>query len=332
MIAASKKVKIVALATAIGLHGAFASALMSRSEIEVEGSGGAQEARLGTSFADIAVGTLEAVQNNDVAEPTEPDTSKTVDVTEPQETTAPPKVTEVAQPTETPQIQEIESAPQVELLATDAVPTISALAPIPTPTLTPDAVQKDVIVPEVAQPTTPEPAQEVVTAFENPSPAITRSLLPQRRSEAFEQAHKAPPPKQKAKKKPRKAPAKAARGNSVQNATAGSATGSSTATATTSGNAAGNSNASGNAAASNYPGQVMRKISRVSRPRSNSKGTAVVGFSVTDTGGLGRVYLASSSGSAQLDSAAMRIIQRAAPFPAPPPGARHSFTISIKGR
>ncbi|MEO0634986.1 MAG: TonB family protein [Pseudomonadota bacterium] len=38
-----------------------------------------------------------------------------------------------------------------------------------------------------------------------------------------------------------------------------------------------------------------------------------------------------SSGSAELDRAAIQMIQRAAPFPPPPPGAQRSFNMPIRG-
>jgi protein TonB len=58
----------------------------------------------------------------------------------------------------------------------------------------------------------------------------------------------------------------------------------------------------------------------------------VVAFSVSASGGLAGVSIARSSGSAALDAAALRMVQRAAPFPPPPKGAQRSFSISIKGR
>ncbi|MEL6647438.1 MAG: TonB family protein [Pseudomonadota bacterium] len=39
-----------------------------------------------------------------------------------------------------------------------------------------------------------------------------------------------------------------------------------------------------------------------------------------------------SSGSARLDLAALSMVRRAAPFPAPPPGARRNFSINIQGQ
>lgn len=90
--------------------------------------------------------------------------------------------------------------------------------------------------------------------------------------------------------------------------------------------------AQGNAAASNYPGQVMARISRVPRPRTSVRGVAVVQFSITLNGKLGSVGIARSSGSDALDRAALEVVRKAQPFPPPPGGARRTYSIKIKGQ
>ncbi|KAA0916380.1 energy transducer TonB, partial [Aquicoccus porphyridii] len=90
--------------------------------------------------------------------------------------------------------------------------------------------------------------------------------------------------------------------------------------------------AAGSAAASNYPGLVMRRLSRAGRPRVNARGEAVVGFTIADNGGLAALGIARSSGSAALDRAALGIVRGAAPFPKPPRGAERRFSIRIRGR
>lgn len=90
--------------------------------------------------------------------------------------------------------------------------------------------------------------------------------------------------------------------------------------------------AQANAAISNYPGQVMRRIQRQRRPRVNARGGAVVSFSVSSGGGLASARVARSSGSRELDRAALALVRRAAPFPAPPAGARRNFSVEILGR
>ena len=61
MIATSRRAKLMALLLAFSAHGALAVALFhGETPVEIEGSGGAQQARLGSSFADMAAGTLSA--------------------------------------------------------------------------------------------------------------------------------------------------------------------------------------------------------------------------------------------------------------------------------
>lgn len=85
----------------------------------------------------------------------------------------------------------------------------------------------------------------------------------------------------------------------------------------------------GNAAASNYPGLVMRKISRIRKQRAGARGKATVGFKISSNGAATSVRIIRSSGSAKVDGVALRHIQRASPFPRPPKGARRSFSVEF---
>jgi protein TonB len=87
--------------------------------------------------------------------------------------------------------------------------------------------------------------------------------------------------------------------------------------------------AAGNARASNYPGLVYRKIQRTRQKRVGGRGSVRIWFSVSSSGGLAGISVAKSSGSKKIDQAAVAHIRRAAPFPAPPKGARRSFTIPV---
>lgn len=99
----------------------------------------------------------------------------------------------------------------------------------------------------------------------------------------------------------------------------------------------GKASAAGNAAASNYPGKVAAKLRRavrgVSRPaRARARGDVLVSFTVNAGGGLGGVRIARSSGSPELDQAALAVVRRAAPFPPIPPesGRRNwAFTLPL---
>jgi len=69
VIVSSRATKILAAAVAAGIHGAFAAALVSNAEVEIEGASGAADVRLGSSFADMAAGTLPSQETAQRAEP-----------------------------------------------------------------------------------------------------------------------------------------------------------------------------------------------------------------------------------------------------------------------
>jgi len=82
-----------------------------------------------------------------------------------------------------------------------------------------------------------------------------------------------------------------------------------------------------------YAGLVRARIAR-NRPSSRGRrGTAVVRFAISRSGGLRYVRLARSSGDRTLDRAAVGSVRRAAPFPRPPRGMRGGqLTFSIPFR
>lgn len=171
-------------------------------------------------------------------------------------------------------------------------------------------------------PTAVPPKPEAQTGAETSPSAVARSLRPPTLRIARQPAQTPAP-------KPRRTAS--APGNAAQNQVTGVATGARTAPAAVSGTPNGQNAQQGNAAATNYPGQVMRKISRVARPSVGARGESVVVFRIGAGGRLENVSIAKSSGSLRLDNAAIRVIQRAAPFPPPPQGARRSFSITIVG-
>ena len=205
--------------------------------------------------------------------------------------------------------------------------TAGVLTPVPTQTTAIQPTQqmsaaKPVSALPAARPTVqaaPPSQPATAQALAEPSPA--QSLRPAARPKSVEA--KAPP---KAKPKPEK-PKTGAKKTTVKGASDGKAKAAAKQKST--GSAA--TKAKGNAAAQNYPGRVMRKISRVPKPRVGSTGTATVRFTIAANGGLASASIARSSGVASLDRAALKVIQRAAPFPKPPTGAQRSFTLKIKG-
>ena len=156
------------------------------------------------------------------------------------------------------------------------------------------------------------------------------SRRPQSRPGAVEQAAAA----RQSTEPDREAAVRGASGsNADRDANRGSTAGRETATAPRQGReTTSRSTEQGTAATSNYPGEVMRHLARVPRPRATGRGAALVQFSVADGGRLASARLARSSGSTRLDRAALTVVRRAAPFPAPPRGAQRTFSVKIEGR
>lgn len=176
-----------------------------------------------------------------------------------------------------------------------------------------------------AQPTTAQPTTANTTA-QAAAPPLT-SPRPLQRPKALEPKPK-PKPAAVPKQKPKTPPPKGAR----QDSRKGAQTGTAKATEAPKSTGTAKTKAAGNAAARTYAGQVMRKISRVPKPRVSSTGSATVRFTIAAGGGLASASIVQSSGSAALDRAALKVIARAAPFPKPPAGAQRSFTLTIRGK
>lgn len=207
--------------------------------------------------------------------------------------------------------------------ATPIAPRVPTTAPV---AATPLGATTPALIP--ATPAT-TPALQTLTAAPEVSASPHQSSRPKQR-DPFLAAKAAPKPTAKPKAKQA---TKQKSGKSTKQAKKGTATGTKNAHAPSKGKKkTATSQSSNNAAAAKYPNQVMRRIARVSKPRVNSPGTAVVAFSISGSGGLARLSIARSSGSSKLDQAALRVIKKAAPFPAPPRGAQRSFSIRIKGR
>ncbi|MBY5935646.1 TonB family protein [Tateyamaria omphalii] len=321
----SRRVAAVAFGLAAALHLGGVMGLDLTEDVLIEGGQvGAAEASLGDGFADLAQGTLSGVEATEMTEPVPvEDMAEQVPPPEAsQQPVAPEGVTAVQPPDDTMQ-------PDPALSVTD-------MAPVPQPTLrvVPRATdQPNAPVPPTEQAIAPPP--DTLTAEEPDQMEVTQSLRPQVRSREFEERNKPddppPAPQETTRTATRTQAVPSQRGNQAQtNARAGQTDGTAAAPAQ---RATGQgATQAGNAAASNYPGQVMRRIQRVRRPRVSAQGAATVAFRVASNGGLSTVSVARSSGSAELDRAAMQVIQRAAPFPAPPQGARRSFSIQIQGR
>tara|TARA_R110002074_G_scaffold348455_4_gene518914 strand:+ start:1549 stop:2442 length:894 start_codon:yes stop_codon:yes gene_type:complete len=297
MTARSPVAKVLSLILATSVVAGTVQWGMPRGTIELEGSGTPAEAKMGSRFEDMAVGTLTAMTPDDTLTP-------------------------MAEPVSVEQVAPVPmAAPVPAPLA--SVPVTSETAPVPP-------------VEVIAAQSLPD----TITAEDPDSDAPALSRRPQRKDSVL--ATKASEAQEKDARSRRAAakpadrkpePSKSARGNADHSNTKGAQTGTrAEAKASQTGRKATPARQAGNAAASNYPGQVMRRIAQVGKPRVNARGTATIAFSITSGGGLAGVSVARSSGSASLDQAAVRLIRQAAPFPRPPAGAQRQFSIRIKGR
>lgn len=204
----------------------------------------------------------------------------------------------------------------------------AVLTPVPTQTaaLQPGP-QTSTAKPLVAAPTPPLSTAQTATPAQ-PAKALAITATRPTQSPRPEARPKSAEPKAALKAKPK--PAKPAAG-AEKAATKGAEDGKVKAAAKQKSTGTAAKKTAGNAASRNYPGRVMRKISRVPKPRVGSVGTATVGFTIASNGRLASASITHSSGVPALDRAALKVIQRAAPFPKPPAGAQRSFTLKIKG-
>lgn len=231
-----------------------------------------------------------------------------------------------------------------EAVTSEAVPMeIAALAPGLAATAVPTAVERpDETPPETAPETAPvtAPVQASVAPQEaEPVPSTERLEatvavpVPQARPadlEVAETRQPAPARKSDTVKRQTEKPARAAKAASTSGAG-----GQSNATAKAGGSErAGASSEFGNAEASNYMGQIYRKVNRAKRRGSvgRQRGEALIAFVVASNGSLAGVRVARSSGNEAIDREAVSTVQRAQPFPPIPPQARRNswtFTVPI---
>lgn len=77
----------------------------------------------------------------------------------------------------------------------------------------------------------------------------------------------------------------------------------------------------------NYAAIVRARVAGRKPAGRGRRGTVVVSFGVTRSGGLSHASVARSSGNPGLDSNVLSAVRSAAPFPAPPPGAQLRFAM-----
>jgi TonB family protein len=79
-----------------------------------------------------------------------------------------------------------------------------------------------------------------------------------------------------------------------------------------------------------YNHTVRSKIAAHKPQGVENQGTAIVKFEISEKGGLMDCHVVASSGSVEIDNAALRAVRNASPFSPPPEGRAVSFTIPFK--
>lgn len=341
MISRSRSIAMACLVGAFGLHAAGVMTADLDEPAMEEGGPGAVVAALGSSFADMTAGVASPETVDDTPDTPDPDltpppeteiedTQQTIESAEIPD----PDIADAPQPQPDTQIAQ-QPAEKVAPVDIAAAPTL-ALAATPAPRVMPLPAPE----PQVAA--LPAPQPDVITAAPDEITDGAISKRPRLRSRDFEAKH-APKPAPKAKPRPPEPRREAAKpkpkpkpqkhgNNAERTANRGSTSGQQGAKATRQGGGNARSKKSGNAAVTNYPGKVRRCVSRGSRPRGAGRGTAVVAFRVASSGQLTNVGLARSSGNSRLDRIAVQAIKRVGRCPAPPPGARRSYSIKVIGQ
>lgn len=306
------RLKTLALAAGVSVlvHLGAMAALAPRETALIAGGGEDAPAALGTSFADFAEGVLT------------PSVSETVD----------PEAADALEREALP--EPVRPNPTETTAATQPAPALPT-ATDPSEALLPATPEQDQpsVTPELAEGALPpeqlDPAPQMDIAEATRPEALAPDTSPTER--APETSRKPPQrPDRTAPAQPTRQ-ASAPQGNAPQSATRGSQQGAQ-GQAASEAPARAQATAQGNAAATNYPGEVLRRIQRVRQARSPARGQVLVSFSVGTNGALASVSVARSSGHAGLDQTALDHIRRAAPFPPPPNGAQRQFSFEFVGR
>jgi protein TonB len=309
------RLKTVALAAtaSVLLHLGAMAALSPREMALIAGGGETAPAALGTSFADFTEGALspseaEPLQAMPPA-PTLPDRS-------------PPPVTPHMPESALPAVA-LPLLPQSSTALFPAAPPLVAPAALPEEVARPPLDVAAIPPQYLATPTPPNAVSPDTKLDTGPNTGPT-DLAPK-------SSQKPPPRPDNTPRMQPTAPAQAPQGNAPQTATRGSQQGAQGQSANQE-RARPQDSAQGNAAASNYPGEVLRRIQRTRQARSPARGQVLVAFSLASDGALISVSVARTSGHAGLDQIALDHIRRAAPFPPAPAGAQRQFSFEFVGR
>lgn len=326
-------------------------------QVQIAGGEPITVTMIGNAFEDAVLSGEAEIEPVPVQEPVEtvepleptPPTETQPEPLEPVETAeapreTPPEPVEQAEPVETEPVEEppVTETPEFEELTSVAPSETTALTPVEPEPQEPPEEQAPVETAQPVEPVTPEAPEpeeaeqvETAQAIEPEPEPVPDAPVPTPRPEYTPP----PPPRETVQRQPEPQP-ETQRGDEGQQQ-ASQRRGSSQGQSTSGGaqQSSGNSRAqqAGNAAVSNYPGEIVSRLRRALRyPREARRdgltGEVHVRFTVTASGGVGGISVASSSGSPILDQAALETVQRAAPFPAIPAGAGRSswpFTVPL---
>jgi protein TonB len=347
----------------LGLHGAGLKLLTPRTPEALAGAP-AQIAMLGNSFEDAAAGTVAAATHPEVVAPVIPATPP-VHPAAPTDRAPAPEPADAATPA--PAVPVAAAAPALPVTPS-AVATPVAPQPAPTPTvapapitpvaptavasplpsepraaITPPVAAADPAAPAMAAPRAPGVTEAAPLAVPETTPARDGPVVQTAAADTPRPHSRAEPPepappeatagRRPEPQRPRATPAPPApKGSAAQPSRAGDATGVAQGTAARTQSGTGGEATSDGRAAAAYPQLVSHHLARQRRPNTQASGGATIAFTVSANGGLVSAAVVRSSGSAELDRLALALVQGAAPFPAPPPGAQRSFQITIRGR
>ncbi len=189
--------------------------------------------------------------------------------------------------------------------------------------------------PELETDTAPDlPVQTAMSLPQIDKPVVADLALPpppEEPKEDVKEVRKAEKPPEKKKEKPpekkaekKKEPVKKAEKAEKPKEDSAQPAAKAGATAEKSGKAKGGSNVSPKA----YQNSVFKKVKRRFKA-SKGKGTAVVSFTISASGGLAGVQVAQSSGNAAIDKAAVDAVRRAGNFGPPPDGKSVTYSIQM---
>ncbi|MEO0943621.1 MAG: TonB family protein [Pseudomonadota bacterium] len=320
-----KRSLALVLLLSLGLHGVGFGVFNTSEDIVVQGGAPATAARLGNSFADMVSGVTTPVtpEDADTLHPEETRASAPVDAERPTDRATPSPLSETTSP--------ISSAPTPVPRVKTGVVVAPSFAPAAQSSMLAARLPEESDATSRTAPQSVRPSRPIEAA---PTQAEDRTtgrtpIAVQQADANTERPRARPDPNRRAETPTRPA----TQGTAAQDAARGSNDGTREATSNTaSSNDRSVSQQGNSAAATNYPGQIWSKLQRGRLSGSAGRGSAVVSFRIAPNGRLAALAIARSSGVAQLDRAALSHVRRAAPFPAPPPGAKTRFNFTYEVR